>query len=237
MKFESFYSSSRANLYVVTASNGQRLLIECGCTWKKLLEALNYDLSNIAGCLLSHEHKDHSKAVEDVLENGIDVYASHGTFEALGVVHRRAVRIHDKETCIISPDFSCFPFNVLHDATEPMGFIIKSDNERLLFATDTSHIKQRFGLAFTTIALSCSYDADVLHKREADGDINTELAKRLLASHMEKQAAMDYIDKYCNLSKLTEIHLLHLSRSNIDAEKTRKEFEDKFFVKTLIAGK
>ena len=83
MKFQSYYSSSMGNLYEVVAANGQRLLIECGCTWKKLQKALSYDLTNIAGCLLTHEHKDHSKAVEDVMENAIDVWASEGTFEAI----------------------------------------------------------------------------------------------------------------------------------------------------------
>lgn len=56
MRFESFYSSSTGNLYCVTAANGKRLLIECGVTWRKLIKALSYDLTNIEACLISHEH-------------------------------------------------------------------------------------------------------------------------------------------------------------------------------------
>ena len=239
MKFDSFSSSSRANLYCVTAANGKRLLIECGCTWKKLQKALNHDLSDIVGCLLTHEHKDHSKCVEDVLENGIDVYASAGTFDALGVVHRKALRIYDMERFTIDDMFMIFPFPVNHDANEPLGFIVVENGslESLLFVTDTSHIKQKFGLAFSIIALCCNYDGDLLRKREEAGEINTEFAKRLLTSHMERGVTKKYIADSCNLSKCTEIHLLHMSGDNIAQEAVRAEFENEFIVKTHIAGR
>ena len=238
MKFESFYSSSRANFYVVTAANGQRLLIECGCTWKKLLKALDYKLENVVGCLLSHEHQDHAKAVEDVLEAGIDVYASAGTFKALGVVDRRAKSIMVMVNFTTNKTFMVFPFSISHDAAEPLGFLIfeRGNLECMLFVTDTSHIKQRFGCEFDIIAICCSYDGEVLAKLEADDKINTELAKRLLTSHMEKEATKSYIRDCCNLSKCTEIHLLHMSGGNIDQEKTRAEIEKEFFVTTHIAG-
>ena len=239
MKFETFYSSSRANLYCVTAANGKRLLIECGCAWKKLQKALNHDLSNIAGFLISHEHKDHAKAIEDVLENGIDVYASAGTFEALRIVHRKAHVIDGLKGIDIANEFRVFPFSVNHDANEPLGFIVveKGSLESLLFVTDTSHIKQKFGLAFSIIALCCNYDGDLLRKREEAGEINTEFAKRLLTSHMERGVTKKYIADSCNLSKCTEIHLLHMSGDNIAQEAVRAEFENEFIVKTHIAGR
>lgn len=250
MKFESFYSSSSANFYVVTAANGKRLLIECGCTWKKLLKALDYKLENVVGCLLTHEHQDHAKAVEDVLEAGIDVFASAGTFKALGVEHRKATCIANLDNFYIQSEFRILPFDVHHDAAEPLGFIVhdRSSNEALLFVTDTSHIEPRFAREFNIIAICCSYDGELLAKLEAGDKINTELAKRLLESHMSKETTKHYLGGYyedtetnekmkiCNLGKCTEIHLLHMSGSNIDKEKIRAEIEDEFFIKTLIAG-
>lgn len=239
MRFVSHYSSSKANLYEVIASNGKRLLIECGCTWKKLLKAIDHDLSNIAGCLLTHEHRDHSKAVENVLEAGIDVYSSAGTFEALDITYKRHMNIIRDRESFLMDGFGAMPFEVQHDAAEPMGYVIYdfSDHEHLLFVTDTMMIKQRFALEFSIIALCCSYDAAVLHKHEADGDINTELAKRLLTSHMEKEVTKSYLRDCCNLGKCTEIHLLHMSGDNIEKERVRAEIEKEFFVKTLIAGR
>lgn len=243
MKFESFYSSSRANAYVVTAANGKRLLIECGCTWKKLLKALDYKLENVVGCLLSHEHQDHAKAVEDVLEAEIDVYSGYLTNEALGIEeHRKAKFISPGRdtghTFAIENVFDVIAFNVEHDAVEPLGFAIhdRSSKEDMLFVTDTSHIKLQFALQFNIIAICCSYDGELLAKLEAGDKINTELAKRLLTSHMEQEVTKSYLRDCCNLGKCTEIHLLHMSGENINQEKVRAEIEAEFFIKTLIAG-
>jgi len=236
MKFQSYYSSSTANFYTVTAANGQRILVECGCTWKKLQKALGCDLSNIVGCLLTHEHKDHSKAIEDVLQAGIDVYASAGTFEALSVVHRKAHAIDVLKGIKIADTFRIFPFEVNHDAAQTFGFIVQADGESLLFVTDTSHIKQKFGLAFSIITVCCGYDGAVLRDRVERGSINEEFAKRLLDSHMEKEVTKSYIRDCCCTDKCTEIWLLHMSGNNIDQKKTREEFEAEFFIKTYIAG-
>lgn len=240
MKFKSYYSSSKGNLYCVTAANGKRLIIDPGVPWKKIQKALNYDLSNIVGALCTHSHADHSKAIEDVLQAGIDVFASKGTFDALGVEHRRAIIVRDKETCIITPGLSVFPFLVNHDAAEPLGYIVHDHMneycESLLFVTDTSHIKQKFGIAFNIIAICCNYDGDILHNLEEKDKINTECAKRLLTSHMELHVTHEYLKKFCCLDKCTEIHLLHMSESNIDKETVRAKFERDLMTKTIIAG-
>jgi phosphoribosyl 1,2-cyclic phosphodiesterase len=225
---------------MVTAANGKRLMIECGVAWKKIQKALNYDLGGIEACLLSHEHKDHSKAVIDVMSAGVDVYTSAGTLTSLGITedcpqYRRAKIIANK-TLIKLPSFQVFVFDVHHDAEEPLGFIIReiAINEFMLFATDTSHIEQRFAYPFSIIAIECSYDVEILNHGVETGDINETLAKRLLTSHLEKSQAMRYIGEFCNLTKCQEIHLLHLGKDNIDKEQTRIDFEKKFFIKTVI---
>ena len=56
MKFTPIASSSRGNCYIVEAEGNKPLLIEAGIPIKKIREALNFGLSNLAGCLISHEH-------------------------------------------------------------------------------------------------------------------------------------------------------------------------------------
>ncbi len=235
MIFAQLYSSSTGNLYVVTAANGKRLLIECGVTWKKLQAALNYKLGGIVGCLLTHEHLDHSKAIEDVMDAGIDVFASAGTFEALGIGldTRRALLIKDKTVISCCSGFKIRAFATNHDAAEPLGFIIKCDGEFLLFATDTSYITQRFTWPFSIIAIGCSYNKAYLAKRVKSGDIHEEVAKRLLTSHMEEQETMRYVQQFCDISKCREIHLLHMSADNINKDRIKAEFEKKLFINTV----
>lgn len=177
---------------------------------------------------------DHSKAAIDVLRAGIPVYTSHGTFDALGLDSERRAAVVTSQKWFGIGDFRIFPFDTIHDAAEPMGFVIKADDEYILFATDTSHIRQRFNIPFSIIAIECSYDKDILQDRVESGDINETLAKRLLTSHMEKQVAMKYLAEYCDLTKCRQIHLLHLSRENINKEQAKKDFEKRFFIETKI---
>jgi phosphoribosyl 1,2-cyclic phosphodiesterase len=48
-------SSSKGNSYVLRSDTGT-LLIECGVPFKQIQKAVNFDISNIQGCLISHEH-------------------------------------------------------------------------------------------------------------------------------------------------------------------------------------
>ena len=124
----------------------------------------SFDLHNIIACIQTHEHSDHSKATKGLLNNGIDVYSSKGTLEALGLSGHRRAKVVANKTLIRFKEFEVLVFDVNHDAAEPIGFVIreKATNQYLLFATDTSHIKQKFNVKFDIVSLECSYDADIL---------------------------------------------------------------------------
>ncbi len=235
VRFKQYYSSSSGNLFTLTARNGERLMIECGVPWRKLKDALNYDLSGIVGCLLTHNHMDHSKAIAGVMVAGIDVYASAGTFEAVGVNGERRARRIPVRTLTEIGGFQVVAYPAHHDAAEPLFFIIGYDGEYTLFATDTSHLTQRFDMPFTTIAIECAYDKEILQERVDTGDINESLAKRLLTSHMEKRNCIRYLSECCDLSQCEQIHLLHMSGDNIDKEQTRLEIQKRFFIETVVA--
>lgn len=239
MRFTQHYSGSSGNLYTVEANNGKRLIIDPGVRWNKILDAMDYDISSVVGCLLTHEHKDHGMSILHVMKAGIDAYASCGTWRILPAKnHRRAVVLGHFEKWYTpvngNGDFQFMPFHTLHDAEDSLGYVVKCDREYLLFATDTAFIRQRFNVAFDIIAIECSYDRAILQERVDTGTINESLAKRLLSSHMEKQETIRYLKEFCDLSKCREIHLLHMSRDNIEAEETRKEIENMFFIKTII---
>ncbi|HFL1025859.1 MBL fold metallo-hydrolase [Listeria monocytogenes] len=56
-------SGSKGNAYVISSGRSQ-LLIECGINFDKIRKALNFDLSAVEGCLISHEHGDHVAGVK-----------------------------------------------------------------------------------------------------------------------------------------------------------------------------
>ena len=241
MYFIEHYSSSKGNFYEIVANNHKRILLDPGVTWQMAEKALNYDLSNIVGCMVTHSHSDHCRCVRDVQKAGIKIYGSTGTLNVLDLEPNHKVYcINSKKKGWFSlwPDntFRIMPCIANHDAKDPLFFVINCDNEYLLFAPDTAFIRQRFNLQFSIIAIECSFDIKVLQARVRANDINESLAKRFLSAHMEKSVAMKYISKYCDLSKCREIHLLHMSGDNIDAEQVQKEFEQKFFITTIVCG-
>lgn len=239
MNFQAHYSSSHGNLYTVTANNGRRLLLEAGCRWSKLREAIGNDLMGIEACLLSHEHKDHSHAVCDVMKNGIDVYASAGTWGALAVPEKLIHRGKNISAWGMANtgSFEAHAFDVRHDAAEPLGFGVLCDNEKLLFATDTAYLKQDFRKTqFDIIAICCNYDYDILQHRVDTLSIDPHLAKRLLLSHASVTWVKNYLRDYMDLGRCREIQLLHTSDGNLNKEKARSEIEDEFGVRTFIAG-
>lgn len=247
MKFQQLYSSSSGNAYVITAASGKRLLIECGVPWSSdkphvptLLKALGHDLTDIEGCLLTHEHKDHSKAVKDVMKAAIDVYSSAGTIAACFAAKTRRAKIapistqYDPKPFGVGEDFRITAYRSNHDATEPLLYVVRCDGELLLFATDTSHINQHFPYKFDIIAIECSYNEPYLRKRVEKGTINEQLAKRLLESHMSESNCLSYLQNYCNLDKCREIHLLHLSADNINKTRIKREFAKKLFIEIKV---
>ena len=232
MKFRQLYSGSQGNAYLVTSSTGQKMLIECGVTWKNLLSALNYDLSGIECCLITHHHKDHCKAINDVLKAGIDCYASKETWlEIRPEQDRRSYPL--LEGCLYDRNgFRFRAFSSNHDTPGSLLFVIEADEELMLFATDTAYLSQGFKMPFNIIAIECSYDKDVLMYRVENKKIDEALAKRLLNSHMSRSEAKRYLRAECNLSLCREIHLLHLSSGNMadSVAEIKAEFEDAFMI-------
>jgi phosphoribosyl 1,2-cyclic phosphodiesterase len=201
--------------------------------WRKLEEALGYDLKGIDGCLISHEHQDHCRAITEVIRNGIDVYASAGTFEALGTAKwRRTKIVADQVIVNVGDAFQVMPFSVVHDVAEPLGYVVRelATGEYLLFAIDTCLLTQWFIYPFSIIAIGCNYDADILQQRVKDGDIHETVAKRLLFNHPSKQWVDEYLRKFCDLSRCREIHLLHTSGENLDKQAVRREIEKGRFI-------
>lgn len=111
-------SGSRGNCYRVT-DGSTPLLLECGIPYKEIQKALNFRVSEIAGCLVSHEHQDHCKAIRDIMKAGIDCYMSQGTKDALNIDGHRIYIIKAKQQFRIGT-WTILPFETQHDAAEPL---------------------------------------------------------------------------------------------------------------------
>lgn len=223
IKFEAFASSSKGNLYTVT-DGVTKIMIECGVTFKEIKKALNYKVSGIAGCLISHEHSDHAKGVKDLMKSGVDCYASQGTFEALNVTGHRMHPIKPLKQFKLGT-WSILPFDTNHDCAEPLGFLLANEiGEKLLFITDSYYVKYKFK-DISIMAVEANYSIDILNENIKNGSIPPVMKKRLMRSHFSLENVKEFL-KANDLSKLQEIWLLHLSDSNSNAEFFKREVQE-----------
>lgn len=222
-------SGSSGNCYRV--SDGKTsLLLEAGLPIKKIKFGCDYNLSSISACLITHEHKDHFAAVSELMRAGVDVYMTGGTAQsARAESYRLKLWYRDGVDGIGNPfyhterigTFTVKPFVVHHDAAEPVGYLIESKltGERLLFVTDTYYIDYKF-CGLTHIMIEANYSADAL----ADAD-NDPRRSRLRRSHMSIENCIEML-KANDLSRCSEIWLIHLSSSNGDAEGFKRKVQE-----------
>lgn len=232
MRLRTIATGSSGNCYLLEAKEGS-LLIEAGIPINKIKKALDYDFSDIQGCLVTHEHMDHAKAVNDIASLGINIYGSKGTFKALGCTGYRFIPLTPKKPKTIGK-FEVLPFKVEHDALEPLGFLIRQGKRRMLFVTDTFYLRYRFK-GLTHIAIECNYSEQILKERVEEGEVHLKHAQRVMKSHFSLENVIKFL-KVNDLSKVKEITLIHLSNENSDVKLFRREIEEVYGGKLVIAG-
>ena len=223
MKIEVIASGSSGNCYKVS-NEDTTLLIECGISYKKIQQALNFKVTDIDGVLVSHEHVDHSKACKDLIKAGVDLYMTKGTKEALKLESHR-VKTFKQYHLYLDLEIGSFkikPFKTVHDAREPVGFVIYDSLaiEELVFITDTQYSIYNFSPNYFMIEVN--YDKKTINDNPG---LNEELRERIKKNHMSLDTAINLLER-SDLSRLKKIYVMHLSDHNSDAEYIKKSLQE-----------
>lgn len=225
MKLTCLGSSSSGNCYVMSfdMGEGQRplsLMVECGLPYQTIIKrATPYGLklSELDGCLITHSHKDHCLAALDLSKRGIQIYATKGTLDAVGV--RTGWPLAYGRPTPITNGCAVMAFRVEHDAPEPAGFIIKTRKESVMFAIDSKKwIDDVSAIAPNYLFIEANYDPTLmaaeqfsLQKRGSLTDIQKyKVNERIKRSHMSIEQTLVQLTKI-NKTKLISIFLTHLS--------------------------
>lgn len=204
MRFEALASSSHGNAYLVS-DRETHILLECGLSHRKLKQLTGFGLTGLSGVLVSHEHKDHARCVSELVKDGLPVYMSLGTAEALEEEGAELVEAGEQFSL---GTLDIVPFATFHDAAEPLGFLIRSrlDGEILAFATDTVNLRYRFP-GMNILAIEANYDKEILARCTRIPD---KVRHRITNAHMEIDTLCDYL-RGLDLRDCHSIYLLHLS--------------------------
>lgn len=144
MKLKVIGSSSKGNGYALIAEN-EILLLECGCPFKEVKKAIDWQILKIKGCLVSHGHQDHLKYVRSFLTAGIPVYTNEETKQAIELIAGSQFYSMTEFKVVQIGGFKVIPFYVPHNETPNFGYLIEHDEMgRLLFVTDYEYIPYNF---------------------------------------------------------------------------------------------
>lgn len=244
MKLVCLASSSSGNCYYIEIERQNlppaKIMLEVGIPLKEINQKLlknNINLADIEAYLVTHNHRDHSCAVKDLIARKRKVYANKYITN-----DNPLTTLNHNEKRYIASDVAVIPFLVEHDAQEPLGFIIQSTLETILFVNDCKYYTADLSrIAFDYVFIEANYDGRSIHfayenAKETNDSVNIQRYERLMNSHMSLKNCIEHL-KRLDLSKCKAIFLMHLSDKNSNEHLFKKEVYESTKIKTFACKK
>jgi phosphoribosyl 1,2-cyclic phosphodiesterase len=236
------FSGSSGNAILVS-SQRSKVLIDAGVSGRRLEEALRSvgeAVDDIKGILITHEHSDHIQGAGILSRrHNIPVYATAPTWAAscdkLGSVRSALTRVIGKDPFYID-DLLIEPFDVPHDAADPVGYCVTNGHSRLAVATDLGCFPQgveRRLHACDLVLLEANHDLDML----SAGRYPYELKRRIKSrrGHLSNDDAADAAVRLA-CAGVSSILLGHLSRENNSEHLAFRTVTDALLEKGITPG-
>jgi len=224
MRFIVVQSGSKGNATLVI-DKGRVLLIDMGVGIRVLKEALlneGLNIYNISGLLLTHEHWDHTCGIKYLPP--LPIYTTKETF------NKRNVNEIEPYKEFVVDHFQILPVSTSHDVNNPIGFVIKNEEETLVYLTDSGKITVK---TLQKIKNADYYIIESNHDPEMLMATNRPmmLKRRILSTkgHLSNEQSATYMTKLIG-DKTKEIILAHLSEEanapEVAIETYKKVFKD-----------
>ena len=216
-------SNSKGNGYILT--NGKEMLIiEAGMPLKEVYKHKAPD-NKIVGLIVTHEHSDHAKYIDEYLNAGIPCFALRD------VVGKSKCKL---PTASIYSDvggiryqcgkFTITPFWAYHDVSCVYFLIQHKEIGRLVFATDTRTIDTSF--ANVDIMMIETNYAEETIKEYNNNTYN----------HLELSEAIRIVN-FQDKTRLKQVILLHLSSKNSNEKLFVRRMQEGTGIPTYVAKK
>lgn len=213
----SLASGSSGNATFV-ASAEHAVLVDAGISAKQVavrLEQAGLAMDRLRGVCLSHEHSDHIAGIPVLhSRHGLPVYTNAGTAEALARDAKFAGvewRIFASGSPFRVGDLLIEPFNVPHDALDPVGFVVRSGEARVAVVTDlgaaTTLVRLRLRDCHA-IVVESNHDEVMLQNSERPWSLKQRILSR--QGHLSNDHAAALLAEVAG-PQLQQVFLAHLS--------------------------
>lgn len=232
--FNPLASSSAGCAYHISADGLPPILIDAGIPFKQIQEGIGFSSTELAGCLVSHAHGDHCKAVKQLLRTGVKVYAHPATWLHMGITSPFARIVQPKRQYDVG-GWKVTPFEAEHDLEGTLGFIVECGPYKLLYLTDSAYCRYTFE-GLTHIFIECNHSWAMVKANAIGGSLSRHRAGRTARTHMSLERLIEML-KSIDLSKVEKIYLLHLSDTNSDEVAFKEAVQKATGVPVYIASK
>lgn len=223
-RFVSFSSGSCGNCSLLLGPHSA-IMIDAGVgirRIKKELDALHLGYGDLSAILITHDHGDHIRSLGSFCKRvAAPVWTTPVLQEAL--LRHPFTRDwigpcrQDLAPGVWNPvteDFDVQYFVVPHDATQCVGYAIRSGEELFVLMTDMGHTTPEalhWASLATTVVVESNYDIDML----LGGDYPDELKKRIThgIGHLSNEDCAQAICQFMHPG-LKNLFLCHLSGNN-----------------------
>ena len=188
--FTCIASGSTGNCYLVNLGGGV-IILDLGVSIYEITK--NVNLNDVIFAYVSHEHKDHSKSMEEIKKREIKVFYGGDNEKILKQSYK---------------GYKLYQVPIQHGECINNALIIQYENECVLYATDFNICKYNLNqFKFTQVIVECNFIESQL-PNENRLDFKT---KRQINTHM----GLDGLKRFLNtldLSECKEIDLIHMSQ-------------------------
>jgi len=223
-----------------------KILIDAGLSGKAIETALasrGVNCCDIDAIFITHEHSDHVQGA-GVLSRRFDVpiYLTKGTWSYVEQ-YKNLGKIAEKNRLVAIPDMPITledviitPFSVPHDANDPVGYTICTENCKIAIATDLGHVTDDVAHNFCdadVIMIESNHDIDMLK----NGPYPPHLKRRILSDigHLSNASCGVFLAEIFSL-KTKHIFLAHLSQDNNHPALAFQTVKDILNAKKIDAG-
>jgi phosphoribosyl 1,2-cyclic phosphodiesterase len=223
LKFLSLASGSSGNCYYL-GTDDYGILLDAGVGIryiKKILKEKGIGMEQIMAVFITHDHADHIKAVGSLGEKyGIPIYATeavHNGIDSSKYVDEKLYtsrRIIEKEVAVCIKDFKITAFDIPHDASDCVGYLVDYNHCKWVLATDVGTINEKVGEYIRLanhLVVETNYDREML----IQGPYPPFLKKRITNGHghLCNSETAEFLAANFDLH-LKNIWLCHLSKDN-----------------------
>ena len=223
MKFCSIASGSSGNC-IYAGSEHSSVLVDAGISGIRIergLSSIDRTTRDVDAVLVTHEHSDHIKGVGVLARKyGLPIYATEGTARELkqnrqvGEIPEGLLRIIHADEAFAIGDLLIRPFEIPHDAAEPVGFRIECGGKSAAVATDmgcyTDYIVRNLE-NLDVLLLEANHDVRMLET----GPYPYYLKRRILSDHghLSNETSGQLLGRLLN-DGIRHVFLGHLSKEN-----------------------